>query len=110
VTYIVDLYLAQRTRPAIEAKDLIREGYRLVAFEICNLAATIAWSCRNVLGPQLFVESTLQCRNFGRGEAVHDAFFVRIRDVAAVVLVTRPASGSVLIHWCATITVRPSTG
>jgi hypothetical protein len=39
----------------------------------------------------LLIQPALQSRDFGRREVVYDAFVERVRDVAAVVLVARPA-------------------
>lgn len=81
------MHLTQRARPAVEAKNLVRERDRLVALEVCDLAAAIARSGRYVFGPKLLVEPALQRRDLGRGEAAHDAFFEWVRDIAAMVLV-----------------------
>lgn len=99
-TYVVDLHLAQRARPAIEAKDLIRERYCLVAFQVCNLAAAIAWSRRYVFRAQLLVQSALQCRDLRCREVVHDAFFEWVRHVAATVLVAWPTISLVKLQTC----------
>jgi hypothetical protein len=90
LTYIVNLHLPQRARPAVESKDLIREGYRLIALKIRDLAASVTRSRRYVFRAELLVEPALQRRNLCSCEAVHDAFFVWVRDVAAVVLIAWP--------------------
>jgi hypothetical protein len=90
--YVVNLHLPQRAGPAIKAKHLVREGDRLVPLEVCDLAATRTRPRRYVFRPELSVESALQCRDFVRREAVHDAFLEGVRDAAAIVLVTRPAT------------------
>lgn len=85
--YIVNLHLPQRARPAIEPKHLICQCYRLIPLQIRHLAASIARSLRNVLGPKLSIEPALQRRDFLRRKAAHDAFLERVLDVAARVLV-----------------------
>jgi hypothetical protein len=86
------LHLAQGAGPAIEPKYFVREGYRLVALQISDLATSIARSRRYVFRSELLIQSALQRRNLGRCEAVHDAFFIRVRHVAAMVLIARPAT------------------
>lgn len=54
-THVVNLHLAQGTRPAVETKHLICKSYGLVPLQVRNSAATIARSLRYVFGTELFV-------------------------------------------------------
>jgi hypothetical protein len=43
-TYVVNLHLPQRARPAIEPKDFVRQRYCLISLQIRHLAAAITRS------------------------------------------------------------------
>jgi hypothetical protein len=89
--YVVNLHLPQRAGPPVESKHFICEGYCLVALQVSNLTTAVSWPRGDVLGAELLIQPALQSRDFGRREVVYDAFVERVRDVAAVILVARPA-------------------
>jgi hypothetical protein len=86
-THIIDLHLAQGARPAVKSKDLVRKSNGLVPLQIRNSTASLTRSLRYILGSELFVQATLQCRDFLSGEVRYHALLEWVLDVAAAVLV-----------------------
>lgn len=89
-TYIVNLHLAQRAGPAIKPKHLVCQCNCLIPLQIRHFTTPIARPLRDVLGPKLLIQPILQRRDFSGREAIYDAFFVGVLDVAAVILIAWP--------------------
>ena len=87
----INLDIPDRAAPSIEAKDLVGKIDDLLGSKVVNLTASVSGTCRDVLGAELLVQTTLQ-----RGYLLRRVFidvvlllFVRIGELVVLPLVTR---------------------